>query len=62
MMTTATRSVEENGAAVTPAQTAPTSSRRRCLVCGERLSSYNTGETCFAHTVGVPWKGPNNRP
>jgi hypothetical protein len=36
--------------------------RRRCVVCGERLSSYNPEPTCFAHTVNVPWKGPNNRP
>jgi|GEM_PF-6640736 len=35
---------------------------RACLVCGERLSSYNPAPTCFAHTVGVPWNGPNNRP
>ena len=36
--------------------------QRVCAVCGEKLSSYNTGPTCYAHTIGLPWKGPNNRP
>lgn len=35
---------------------------RSCTVCGERLSAYNPGPNCYAHTVGVPWKGPNHRP
>ena len=35
---------------------------RGCAVCGERLSAYNPGPNCYAHTVGLPWKGPNNRP
>lgn len=33
--------------------------RRACPECGERLSAYNPGPYCYAHTVGVPWKGPN---
>jgi hypothetical protein len=35
---------------------------RACTVCEERLSAYNPGPNCYAHTVGMPWKGPNNRP
>jgi hypothetical protein len=41
---------------------AATDEKRRCAVCGEKLSAYNDGPTCFAHTVGLPWRGPNNRP
>lgn len=36
--------------------------RRACPECGERLSAYNAGPHCYAHTVGIPWKGPNNKP
>ena len=34
----------------------------RCTVCGERLSSYNRGPNCYAHTVDIPWRGPHARP
>jgi len=33
-----------------------------CATCGARLSSYNPGPHCYAHTVDVPWKGPGPRP
>lgn len=35
---------------------------KTCAVCGERLSSYNPGPNCYAHTVDLPWKGPAHRP
>ncbi|MGB8649757.1 MAG: hypothetical protein WCD35_03745 [Mycobacteriales bacterium] len=35
---------------------------RACLVCRSRLSAYNTNPTCWAHTVELPWQGPNTRP
>jgi hypothetical protein len=35
---------------------------RACTVCSTRLSSYNENDTCWAHTVELPWKGPNTRP
>jgi hypothetical protein len=37
-------------------------STRRCSECGTRLSSYNANETCWAHTVEVPWTGPHTKP
>ena len=37
-------------------------STRCCTECGAKLSSYNDKPTCFAHTVEVPWQGPNTRP
>lgn len=40
----------------------PDDGRPRCTVCGERLSAYNRGPNCYAHTVDIPWKGPNARP
>ncbi|MHB8342567.1 MAG: hypothetical protein ACYDB7_15555 [Mycobacteriales bacterium] len=36
--------------------------QRACPVCGEHLSSYNPGPNCYTHTVGVPWRGPTNKP
>ena len=33
-----------------------------CTVCGRRLSAYNDNSTCWAHTLELPWKGPNHRP
>lgn len=33
-----------------------------CPACGRRLSAYNAGPACYAHTVEVPWKGPTARP
>ena len=33
-----------------------------CTVCGARLSGYNAGPNCYAHTVDVPWKGPGPLP
>ena len=35
---------------------------RTCVVCGSPLSAYNAHPTCWAHTLEVPWKGPNTRP
>ena len=32
--------------------------RASCTVCEARLSAYNAGPNCYAHTVDVPWKGP----
>lgn len=32
-----------------------------CSVCGSRLSAYNAGPNCYAHTVDIPWKGPGQR-
>jgi hypothetical protein len=59
-MTAVRRPAGENGTEHDPE---PTRKKRRvCAVCGEKLSSYNNGPTCYAHTVGLPWKGPNNRP
>ncbi|HVA60019.1 MAG TPA: hypothetical protein VNG13_05715 [Mycobacteriales bacterium] len=36
--------------------------RRRCPVCRERLSSYNPGPNCYAHTAEIPWRGPAVKP
>jgi hypothetical protein len=36
--------------------------RRACGACGARLSAYNPGPNCYAHTVDVPWNGPGLRP
>ena len=33
----------------------------QCATCGVRLSSYNPGPHCYAHTLDVPWKGPGPR-
>ena len=35
---------------------------RACAVCGVKLSAYNDNATCWAHTVEMPWKGPNTKP
>jgi hypothetical protein len=35
--------------------------RASCTVCGSRLSAYNQGPNCYAHTVDVPWRGPYPR-
>ena len=35
---------------------------RRCPDCGIKLSSYNPGPHCWAHTVGWPWRGPSAKP
>jgi hypothetical protein len=35
---------------------------RTCVVCGSKLSAYNDNPTCWAHTLEVPWKGPNQKP
>ena len=36
--------------------------RAECAECGARLSSYNPGPNCYAHTLDIPWKGPGVRP
>ena len=36
--------------------------RAQCTECGARLSSYNKGPNCYAHTLDIPWKGPGVRP
>ena len=38
------------------------SGRLTCSECDARLSSYNPGPNCFAHTLDVPWKGPGGWP
>ena len=35
---------------------------KACAVCGARLSAYNENPTCWAHTLELPWKGPNTKP
>jgi hypothetical protein len=57
-MATGTR---PTGATMRPVARAGTPERRSCPACGERLSAYNPGPHCYAHTIGVPWKGPNQR-
>ena len=58
-MTAGTRAM---GTTAKPRQKAnPPGARPTCGVCGERLSAYNPGPNCYAHTVGVPWRGPNHR-
>jgi hypothetical protein len=59
-MTTGTRSTGTNAKPV-PRVAPAERMGRACSVCGERLSSYNPGPNCYAHTVGLPWKGPNHR-
>lgn len=39
-----------------------TAGRLACGECGARLSSYNPGPNCYAHTLDVPWRGPGARP
>lgn len=36
------------------------SDRARCEVCGKQLSAYNTGATCYSHTVAIPWRSPTS--
>jgi hypothetical protein len=36
--------------------------RAQCTECAVRLSSYNPGPNCYAHTLDIPWKGPGVRP
>ncbi len=57
-MTTGTR---PTGATLRPVARVGGTEIRRCPECEERLSAYNPGPHCFRHTVGVPWKGPNQR-
>jgi hypothetical protein len=56
-MATGTR---PTGATLKPVEKAHDGTRR-CTVCKERLSTYNKGPTCYAHTVSVPWRGPSAR-
>jgi len=49
------------GTTLKPVQKARTSGLATCTVCGSRLSAYNAGPNCYAHTVGVPWTGPIQR-
>ena len=35
--------------------------RAACTECGARLSAYNPGPNCYAHTLDIPWKGPGVR-
>ena len=35
---------------------------RRWSACDAKLSSYNDNDTCWAHTVDLPWNGPNTKP
>lgn len=34
--------------------------RAHCAVCEKVLSSYNTSNTCYAHTVAIPWRSPSS--
>ena len=36
--------------------------RAACTACGARLSAYNAGPHCYAHTLDVPWRGPGPLP
>lgn len=36
--------------------------RAVCSCCGARLSGYNAGPNCYAHTVDLPWRGPGPLP
>ena len=62
-MTTGTRPTAATAKPVARAERPGTrrAERRQCPVCGERLSAYNPGPACYAHTVGIPWKGPNHK-
>jgi hypothetical protein len=40
----------------------PAPQGRLCTVCGIKLSSYNPGPNCWAHTIGYPWRGPSAKP
>ena len=44
-----------------PVERARAGARAACTVCGSRLSSYNQGPNCYAHTLDIPWKGPGTR-
>ena len=44
-----------------PVEKARGGERGQCGVCGSRLSAYNAGPNCYAHTVDVPWRGPYPR-
>ncbi len=48
-------------ATLRPVARAEADRQRRCTACGARLSAYNPGTACYAHTVDVPWKGPHHR-
>ena len=50
------------GTTLKPVPKARTSGTAHCSVCGSRLSAYNAGPDCYAHTVPEPWKGPGLLP
>jgi hypothetical protein len=56
-MASGTRLAGTTAKPVLKARTGPAA----CTVCGSRLSAYNAGPNCYAHTVDVPWKGPGPR-
>ncbi len=45
-----------------PAPTPKPVEGRYCEVCGIKLSGYNPGPNCWAHTIGYPWRGPTAKP
>jgi hypothetical protein len=40
-----------HGSSRKPARKYTSATERRCTVCGERLSTYNPGPNCFAHSA-----------
>ena len=60
-MTTATRLAGSASRPATKPGTKTQAGPKACTECGARLSSYNPGPNCFAHTLDVPWKGPGVR-
>ena len=50
------------GTTLKPVQKKEREGRAVCTECGVRLSSYNAGPNCYAHTLDIPWKGPGVRP
>lgn len=46
----------------TPADGQAGAAERRCQVCDLKLSAYNPGPNCWAHTIGFPWRGPTAKP
>ena len=45
-----------------PDRHAQKAARKTCAVCDSRLSAYNSNPTCWAHTLELPWMGPNTKP
>jgi hypothetical protein len=61
-VTTATRRADSTSRPATTSAGKAQAGAQACTECGARLSSYNPGPNCFAHTLDIPWKGPGVRP